>query len=128
MSNCPGDKRENRAESPGPDRPANVPFFLSLHFFYFGDQTWHPHRRLIFNYGAADSRTRNTFIATPKNTFENPLKFIRNHRDRIMHVLLFWYFLEHVSFLSSYVALLSSKIFGDDFVTRNVSTYAWGSF
>lgn len=48
-------------------------FSLSLHFFYFGDQPWHPHphRRLIFNYGAADSRTRNTFIAAPGIDFQH---------------------------------------------------------
>lgn len=48
-------------------------FSLSLHFFYFGDQPWHPHphRRLIFNYGAADSRTRNTFIAAPGIDFHH---------------------------------------------------------
>lgn len=78
-------------------RPDNVPFFslfsffffssLSLHFFfffYFGDQPWHPHRRLIFNYGAADSRTRNTFIAAPGIDFPHGSTEIYPHR--IVHL------------------------------------------
>jgi len=33
-----------------------------MYFFYFSDELWHPRQRLIFNYSAADSRTRNTFM------------------------------------------------------------------
>ena len=63
-------------------------FSLSLHFFYFGDQPWHPHphRRLIFNYGAADSRTRNTFIAAPGIDFPHGSTEIYPHNHRIVHL------------------------------------------
>ena len=86
MSNCPVDKGERTRPSLGDlaDLPSLVPFFLfSLRFFsfsfFFFLLLWRSaltptptRRRLIFNYGAADSRTRNTFIVIPENAFENP--------------------------------------------------------
>lgn len=85
--------REPEFEFPDPTMcPFFFPFFLSfslsLHFFYFGDQPWHPHphRRLIFNYGAADSRTRNTFIAAPGIDFPHGSTEIYPHNHRIVHL------------------------------------------